>query len=139
MRGNGEGEGCGHRKEMEIDRELLSLRSTVNSASRLEPPYCLANRGSPTAPPKNFSTIDEGREELKVEEGHQPPCSSFLDSPLTTGEIAVVAAGALVVCHGSPRLLWSVPAPAGGKDGDHDQELRNLLQATVQYVHVRNS
>ena len=39
VRGNGEGEGCGHRKEMEIDRELLSLRSTVNSASRFLRPH----------------------------------------------------------------------------------------------------
>ena len=37
------------------------------------PPTALQTVDPPTAPPKNFSTIDEGREELKVEEGHQPP------------------------------------------------------------------
>ena len=31
----GKEKAAGHRKEMEIDRELLSLRSTVNSASRV--------------------------------------------------------------------------------------------------------
>jgi hypothetical protein len=30
----GKEKAAGHRKGMEIDRELLSLRSTVNSASR---------------------------------------------------------------------------------------------------------
>ena len=39
----------------------------------LEPPTALQTVDPPTAPPKNFSTIDEGREELKIEEGHQPP------------------------------------------------------------------
>ena len=42
--GMGKGKAAGHIKEMEIDRELLILRSTVNSASRSE--TCKAQRAN---------------------------------------------------------------------------------------------
>ena len=40
--------------------------------ARLPPAWSSGGARGAGAPPKNFSTIDEAREELKVEKGHSP-------------------------------------------------------------------